>query len=178
MIVLYYSHNMVKMNYWEVQIHVLTYFNHNLTLIHYLSHNFQRWLRNFKLKAWAYHRNGINVISNKTVSDDSVALLCYLLKNRLIICSSSNLSLFIFRFFTLNRTQCCKINRIDPLKMHQLQFTPKHFKLNCQKKTDFHQNICLNLWIKTNCLTWTSPLIFLISKLPQIYWHGSPQVDL
>ena len=42
---------MVKMNYLKVQIHVLTYFNHNLNLIHYLSHNFQRYLGKLKVKA-------------------------------------------------------------------------------------------------------------------------------
>ena len=46
-----YYHKMVKINYWKVQIHVLTDFNHNLNLIHYLSHNFQRYLGKIKLKA-------------------------------------------------------------------------------------------------------------------------------
>ena len=52
-----------------VQIHVLTEFNHNLNLIHYISHNFQRFLGKLKVKAQKGHRNGSNGISNKTVSD-------------------------------------------------------------------------------------------------------------
>ena len=44
-------HNMLEMKYWKVQIHVLTDFNHNLNLIHYLSHNFQRCLGKLKVQA-------------------------------------------------------------------------------------------------------------------------------
>ena len=40
-----------KINYWKVQIHALTDFNDNLNLIHYFSHNFQRYLGKLKLKA-------------------------------------------------------------------------------------------------------------------------------
>ena len=46
-----YHHKMVEMEYWKVQIHVLTDFNPNLNLIHYLSHNFQRCLGKLKVKA-------------------------------------------------------------------------------------------------------------------------------
>ena len=46
-----YHRKMVKMKYWKVQIHVLTDFNHNLKLIHYLSHNFQRCLGKLKGKS-------------------------------------------------------------------------------------------------------------------------------
>ena len=46
-----YYHKMVKMNDVKVQIHVLTKFNHNLYLIHYLSHNFQICLGKLKVKA-------------------------------------------------------------------------------------------------------------------------------
>ena len=41
---------MVKINDLEVQIHVLTDFNKNLNLIHYLSHDFQRCLGKLKVK--------------------------------------------------------------------------------------------------------------------------------
>ena len=52
-----------------MQIHVLTDFNHNHNLIHYLSHNFQRCLGKLKVKEQTGHRIGNNGISNKTVSD-------------------------------------------------------------------------------------------------------------
>ena len=61
----------------------------------------------------------------KTVSDEFVALLCNLINDQLIICSPSYLSLFIFHFFTPKITQHRKITYIDPLTMHQFQFTPK-----------------------------------------------------
>ena len=153
---------MVKMNYWKVQIHVLTDFNQNLNLIHYLSHNFQICPGELKVKSQTGHRNGSNGISNKTVSDKFVALLCYLLKYKLIVCYSSYLSLFVFHLFTMQRIQHWNITHIDPLTMYQIQYVPKVFKLHCQKKKDRHQNISLNLWIKTHCFTWTSPLISLI----------------
>ena len=89
---------MVKMNDREVQIHVLTGFNHNLNLIHYLSHNFQRYLGKLKVKVWTGHRNGINVISNKTVSDKPVALLCYLLKYKLLFSVLHLIYLFSYHF--------------------------------------------------------------------------------
>ena len=60
-------------------IHVLTDFNHNLNLIHFLSHSFQRCLGKLKLKAKTGHLNGSDGVSNKTVRDESVALLCNLL---------------------------------------------------------------------------------------------------
>ena len=72
-----------------MQIHVLTDFNHNLNLIHYLSHNFQRCLGKLKVKAQTGHINSGNGISNKTVSVKFVTLLCYLLKYKLIVCYSS-----------------------------------------------------------------------------------------
>ena len=62
-----------------MQIHVLTDFIHNLNLIYDLSHNYQRCLGKLKVKAKTGHWNGSNGVSNKTVSDDSVALLCNLL---------------------------------------------------------------------------------------------------
>ena len=74
---------MVEMKYWKLQIHVLIEFNHNLNLIHYLSHNFQRCLEKLKVKAQTEHWNGSGGISKKTVSDKLVALLCYLLKYKL-----------------------------------------------------------------------------------------------
>ena len=125
---------MVKMNYWRVQIYVLTNFNHNLNLIHYLFHNFQRCLGKLKVKSKTGHLNGINGISNKTVSDKFVALLCYRLKYKVIVCYSYYLSLFISFFFTLQRTQLCNITHINTLTMYQLQYTPKKYKFHCQKK--------------------------------------------
>ena len=38
------------MNYWKVKIHVLTYFNHNLTLKYELSHNIQSCLGKLEVK--------------------------------------------------------------------------------------------------------------------------------
>ena len=67
----------------------------SLNLIHYLSHHFQRCLGKLKVKAQTGHRNGGGGISNKTVSDKFVALLCHVLKYKLIVCYSSYLSLFI-----------------------------------------------------------------------------------
>ena len=80
---------MEKMNDWKVQIHVLTDFNNNLNLIHYLSHNFQRCLGKLKVKPRTGHRNGSNGLSNKTVSDKFVALLCLGLGNSLEVILSS-----------------------------------------------------------------------------------------
>ena len=94
------------------------------------------------------HGNGSNRISNKTASDEFISLLCYLIKYQIIICYSSYLYFFIFCLFTLKITQLCNITGTYPLTMHQFEFIPKIFKLNCQKKTDRHQNIFLNLWIK------------------------------
>ena len=89
-----------------MQINVLTDFNHNLNLIHYLSHNFQRCLGKIKLKAQPGHRNGSNVISNKTVSDKFFALSCYLLKYKLLFSVLHYIvSIFISFFFTLQRNQ-------------------------------------------------------------------------
>ena len=52
-----------------MEIHVLTDFNHNLNLIHYLSHNFQRCLGKLRIKAYSGHQNGSGGISNKRLSD-------------------------------------------------------------------------------------------------------------
>ena len=156
---------MVKMNDWKVKIRTLTDFNNDLNLIHYSSRHFQRFLET-KSKSITGHLNGSNSISNNNISDEIFALVCYLLKNKLIICYSYYLSLLIFRFFCffmLHRTQWYKINHIDPLTIYRHQYIPKKYKLHFQKKKDRHHNTCLNLWIKTHCLTWTSPLIFLIS---------------
>ena len=120
-----YYHKMFKMKYWRVQIHVLTGFNHNLNLIHYLSHNCQRCLGKLKVNAKTGHRNGSNGISNKTVSDKFVALLRYLLQYKLIVCYSSYFSLFISSFFALQITERWKITRINHLPINRLQYTPK-----------------------------------------------------
>ena len=138
----YYYHKMVEMKYWKMQIHVLTYFNHNLNLIHYLSHNFQICLGKLKVKAYSKLRNGSGGISNKRVSDKVLSLLCYLLQYELIVCYSSYLSLFMYFFFTLQRTQRYlylyvsyfftlqitqrwKITRINHLPNNWLQYIPK-----------------------------------------------------
>ena len=144
-----------KMNYWKVQIHVITDFNNNLNLIHYLSHNFQRCLGKLKVKTQTGHWNGSNGISNKKVSDKFIDLSCYLLKYKLIVCYSYYLSLFISFFSTLQRTEHWKITRINPLKMYRLQYIHQKYKLYCHKEKYRHHKICLNLWIKTHCLTWT-----------------------
>ena len=81
-----------------MQKHVLTDFNHNLYLIHYLSHNYQRCLGKLKVKALIGHRNGSNGISNKTVSDKFVALLCYLLKYKLFFSVLHLIYLFSYHF--------------------------------------------------------------------------------
>ena len=47
-----YYHKMVGMKYRKVQIHALIDFNHNLNLIHNLSHNFQRCLGKLKAPKW------------------------------------------------------------------------------------------------------------------------------
>ena len=155
---------MVKMKYWRVQIHVLTDFNHNLNLIHYLSHNYQICLGNLKVKAWTGHWNGSNGISNKTVSDRLLYLLCYLLNYRILFSVLHHIvSVFISFIFTLQITQRWNITWINHLPMYQIQYIPKTKHFHCQKKKLHHHSICLNLWIKTQFLTWTSPLIFLIS---------------
>ena len=108
-----YYRKMVEIKYRKVQIHVLTDFNHNLNLIHYLSHNFQGYLGKLKVKSLEGHQNGSGGISNKTVSDKFLSLLCYLLQYENIVCSSSYLSVFISSFFTLQRTQCWNITQIN-----------------------------------------------------------------
>ena len=75
-----------------MQKHVLIDFNHNPNIIHYLSHHFQRCLGKLKVKSQTGHRNGRNDISKKAVSDEYVALLCYLINYQLVVCSSSCLS--------------------------------------------------------------------------------------
>ena len=60
-----------------MQIHVLTDFNHNPNLIHYLSYNFQRCIGKLKLKAETGHINGSGGISNKRVSDKVLFIMLF-----------------------------------------------------------------------------------------------------
>ena len=119
-----------------MQIHVLTDFNHNLNLIHYLSHNYQRCLGKLKVKTQEGHRNRSNVISNKTVSDKFLFLVCYLLQYKLIVCYSSYFSLPVSSFFTLQRTQHWKITRINHLPINRLQYIPKKTSIVRRKKSN------------------------------------------
>ena len=82
-----------------MQIHVLTDFNHNLNLIHYLSHNIQRCLGKLKVKSQTGHRYGNNDISNNTVGDKFVALSCYFLKYKLFFSVIYLLSFFSYHFY-------------------------------------------------------------------------------
>ena len=87
---------MVEIKDRKVPIHVLTDFNHNLNLIHYLSHNFQGCLGKLKVKSLEGHQNGSGGISNKTVSDKFLSLLCYLLKYMLLFSILHFINLFSY----------------------------------------------------------------------------------
>ena len=142
-------------NEWLKGANSCTYiFNLNLTLLYSLSNNFQRFLRKLKVKTWKGNRNGSNITPNKAVSDELVALFCYLINYQLIFCSSSYLSFHISFIYT-KYNPTLEDNLYISIKNAPIPIIPKIFKLHCQNKTERRRICFLNLWIITQFWTWT-----------------------